>query len=271
MKYCINYYKNFRHIDKIDEIIFDCNKKFLDKSFIEFVKDNIKQEQRVILSMVNDAEVVTMMLPIVNKLKEVHENYAIRTDIASAVNFQLKDKGYKFFLVERCTDFDQVFSAIKYGSTDVYVTDQLGFNLMDVGTYAHEHNVKVRVLPNVAQSSIGILSQFPPENKFFIRPEDVDVYEPYVDVFELFGPEDKLSVTYEIYQEKEWRGPIGELIIGINELFSLDGKHPFGQYRLNCRQVCYKCELCNRFREINVITDKHNLKITERKDEQISE
>ena len=254
MKYCINYYKNFRYLDEVDEIIFPK----LNENVIKYI-EGMKQEQRAIISLVS-AEDLDSMLPLVEKIKSIHQNYTIIISIKQYGLYFDKIKGiYPFFLGEYCKTFDQVYTFIKLGVSDVYITETLGFSLGEIGKFVKEQGIKVRVLPNVAQSTLGSLSELPHECRFFIRPEDVDVYEPYVDVFELFGNEDKLSVTYEIYKEKKWKGFINHVVKGMNDLFSLDAEMPFGEYRLNCKQRCYQCNLCTRQKEINNIMDEQGI------------
>lgn len=253
MKYCINYYRDFRYINEIDEIIFDR----LDNMTFDFIQNEMKQEQKVILDVTRKDPAAVK--PFIDKVIKIHPNY----DLIIEFNRTSIDayEGYRKFFGEYCKTFDQVYSFINYGATNVYIVETLGFSLKEVGTYARERDVAVRVLPNVAQSTIGNLSLLPPENKFFIRPEDTDLYEEYVDVFELFGDVHKLSVTYEVYKDKQWKGYIGNLVKGLPDLFSLDAAAPFGEYRLNCGQKCYKCHMCTVQKELNNIMDQNNLKI----------
>ena len=265
MKYCISYYKNFRYLDEIDEIIF--SPVDINENFIEFIENNIKQEQRVIISLVHEPAVAEV-LPMIDKLKEVHENYAIIIKYSEyQTSLDIDFNKYKYFFSDYCKTFDQVYSFIRSGATDVYVVETLGFSLKDIGEYARERGVAVRVMPNVAQSSLGSHSELPYECRFFIRPEDTDLYESYVDVFELFGDSSKFSVTYEIYKEKKWDGPINYVIKGLyGDLFTLQGAIPFGEHRLNCGQKCYKCKLCTRTKEVNKILDENGLIVAENKD-----
>lgn len=256
MKYCINYYKDFRYLNEINEIIF--TPKDINENFIKYVEDNFKQEQRIIVSLVNAGDLASMM-PLIDKLRSIHSNYAIIIKLTQYDANLLS--GHTFFFGEYCKTYDQVATFIAMGVSDVYIVETLAFSLRDIGNYAHEYDVNVRVLPNVAQSTLGSISRLPQECKFFIRPEDVDVYEPYVDVFELFGDVSRLSVTYEVYNEKQWQGPISYIVKGLDDMFSLDAATPFGEQRLSCGQKCYKCEYCTRQVEINKIADKYKLKI----------
>ena len=54
----------------------------------------------------------------------------------------------------------------------------LGFELPLVRAFCNEHGVRIRCFANVAQSRWEGTPIF---KKFFIRPEDVDIYEDYVE------------------------------------------------------------------------------------------
>lgn len=262
MKYCINYYKDFRYLNEVDEIIF--TPKDMNDNFVKYIEENFKQEQRIIVNLTTAN--LASMTPIIDKLKSVHPYYAIIIDYNNGSYEYVKDK-YNFFFGKYCKTFDEVYTFIDMGVTDVYIVETLGFSLADMGIYAKDHGVFVRVLPNVAQSTLGSTSRLPQENKFFIRPEDTDIYEDYVTVFELFGDVSKLSVTYEIYKAKEWHGPLNYIIQGFkDELFNLDNKAPFGKYRLNCKQRCYKCQMCSVQRDLNKFLTDNKLKVVEKKD-----
>jgi hypothetical protein len=107
----------------------------------------------------------------------------------------------------------------------------------------------------VAQSSgKGLSGVIPAINQFFIRPEDTETYEPFVDVFELWGDSSRLSVTYEIYKQQQWLGDIQDLIIGFNDDVPNAGiMEHFAQIRLGCKKKCFqgkKCDICKTMREI---------------------
>ena len=84
----------------------------------------------------------------------------------------------------------------------------------------------------------------------WIRPEDVEKYEPYVDAIFFDSVElDKERTLFHIYAEnKNWPGDLKDLIInfnhdGVNRLI-LDS---LGEMRLNCGQRCFEgkpCQAC---------------------------
>lgn len=135
-------------------------------------------------------------------------------------------------------------------ATDIYLTDEICFDIKDAAAVVHSSGAKVRIYPNVAQSRFGRMRDV---FCFFVRPEDIDLYEPFVDVCEIWPADDKRTeVLLEIYKnKKEWFGPLNEIISNFDS--PIDGKHIlpiFGQRRLYCKKRCMHgttCGICSEW------------------------
>ena len=110
--------------------------------------------------------------------------------------------------------------------------------------------IPIRAVPNVA-----CFGEIPTKNGIFgtwIRPEDVELYEDYIDIFEFEDCDmKKESALYRIYAEqKVWGGPLAMIVSNIetkaeNHLISQDAT----KIRINCGQRCQKtgrCHICER-------------------------
>lgn len=84
--------------------------------------------------------------------------------------------------------------------SDIYITNDLAFDLNTLSKEVHKINNKcqIRVYCNIAQSAL-VLQEQNSLKSFFIRPEDVDLYEKYIDVLEFYGVDEKLETYYKIY------------------------------------------------------------------------
>lgn len=139
------------------------------------------------------------------------------------------------------------------------ITEALGFELEDIAALAHKLQVQIRVYPNVAQ---GARSELPGIYKFWIRPEDIEVYEDCVDVCEFFYDKyEKQQIFYEIYKkDKKWMGELGELIIGLPLGFNSMKIIPrFAYKRKRCGRQCLKggkCRICHRVMELAETLEK---------------
>ena len=67
----------------------------------------------------------------------------------------------------------------------------------------HSKNIKVRVIPNLCQSS---MAETPSILKFFVRPEDIQAFSTFVDTFEIVGNDQVQLTLYKIYKQGYWAG-----------------------------------------------------------------
>ena len=155
------------------------------------------------------------------------------------------------------------------GFEGYYVVSNLGFNLKEVGLYCKRKGVNVRVIPNMAQYPLDCKEDIPAACKFFIRPEDTELYEDYVGTFEFVAPIDRLSVLFQIYKSKQWLGDLKDLIIGLDTSIINTGLVPdFGKQRLQCRHKCMQeeCNLCIEWQKLANYLDEHEVKLTKERD-----
>lgn len=177
---------------------------------------------------------------------------------------QIQQTHIPFFFSNHINTIDKMSGLIKYHPTDMYICEELGFCLDKVSELLHKNNIRVRVYPNICQSSFPEMDSL---KTFFIRPEDIAAYSQYVDVFELIADEARQPVVFKIYQQQEWFGPIQEIIPTFHN--SLDSRFlmpAFGMLRAKCHKRCAfnpnVCKICNRFSELSETLKKNRLLIT---------
>ena len=257
MKYCINYSNKSHIIDKVDEILIRYDKNKILELFTQFIPAHLNQ--RVIIQLIEENNIDT----IVNNLKKIisiyNENKDIKFDIQLPFYNQkfieeLKDTNLKYFFKVAANSWDKFTGLISQNVSDIYITDELAFELDKVAEIAHKNNIKVRIYPNVAQSRWDKLSDI---LKFFIRPEDIEIYEPYIDVCEFYGDKaQQIDTYYKIYQDdKKWFGDLQEIIIGLDS--KIDSRYiipRFAEKRIKCGKDCLKggkCEMCKRILDLS--------------------
>lgn len=266
MKYAAHYHTSFRYMQEIDELII----KFNDRNFniIPFVEEK-PQEQRIIVDVTGIAEEqILNYLPDFIRAAAVHSNIALRLGIHQRVAApDLYENNIPFFFDEFIDTWDKLASIVKLQVSDVYIVSDLGFTLSEVSLYCKKNGVKVRVFPNVSQFSapVGNLDRI---TGFFIRPEDIPLYEEYVDVCELWCDLDRQSVLYEIYKKQNWIGRVDEIITNFNAEIGNKTIAPiFGEMRINCKKRCYRgqCNKCYRVVDMSKELDDKHLIIKEKK------
>lgn len=156
---------------------------------------------------------------------------------------------------------------MKYHPTDMYICEELGFSLDKVSKILHDNNIKVRVFPNICQSSF---LETPSIKTFFIRPEDLSIYATFVDVFELITDKDRWKIILKVYKQEQWLGQIKEIIPSfkgdLDNRYILNG---FGVIRAKCGKRCmYKpesCSICDRFIDFSETFKKNKIVIRQAK------
>lgn len=254
--FCLNFKRGRKYLDVVDEIII---KYHPSENLLNFLIQH--RDQRVILD--------------IEDKKNFFDTYGVETLAAIKINVdnpdnwvlrlpkildndmsldkdeidRLRKTNLPFFFNEYIDRWDILEGYLNLGVTDVYIVNELGFELDKVSNVAHEHNTKVRVFPNIAQSSWFLT---PDLKKFFIRPEDIEDYEKYVDVFEIFEAQEPIiaETLYKAYAiDKQWYGKLEEIIGDFHT--NLDGRflHPrWVGRRVKCGKKCLKgsmCDMCN--------------------------
>ena len=275
MKYCTLYNNTSHIIDEIDEIIIYFDKNKILNLFTDFIPKH--QSQRVIIELRDSYE---ENLEALKKISIIHkENPELKFDLL-VNNFEqdfinlLKNSNIKYFFHTYVNNWDTFKGLIALGASDIYIVENMGFELDKISKIAHNNNIKIRVFPNVAQSSWNDTQDI---YKFFIRPEDIDIYEKYVDVYEFYGNSKKTEIYYNIYKNnKKWFGNLKEIIIGMNS--DLDSRYiipRFADKRSRCGKECFKggkCKICDRIIELSQSLKDANLIVKiDRKDKKRSE
>jgi hypothetical protein len=271
MKYCVLYNKDFKYNDVVDEVIIVDEAIYPDSAnIVEKVKGgNWKDEQRIIIDLAYIETIVyvpEMTIPMLQMCKREHDNLVVRIPFGHRIKKDLQDAGIPFFYRNYAKTSDEVYAFIKEGVTDVYIVENLGFNISKIGQYCRDNNVKVRVIPNIAQYPVGTKDIIPDPCKFFIRPEDTHAYEDYCDIFELISDDTMaLDALFEVYKNKVWKGDLSILIRGLEDSFRNASMNPaFGLMRTNCNHKCMyeKCKFCIDAQELAEMFARNKLQIT---------
>lgn len=246
MKYGMIYFNTSRHLNDFDEIILKYDHKTM--NIVPHAQDNYRQEQRVILNVqqLPDEDFEESFI-YMRAAAQAHPEIALMGTISQLP--RLKESGLKFFFAEVVDSWDKLNGFIQLGVSDVYVGNEFAFNMEDISAVCKQTNVNIRVFANVAQTSFPVVENTMAQ--FFIRPEDLAMYDDLVDVIEFYGPIDRQDILYEIYTKGKWIGNLGELIIGVKEDINNTLITPiFGTLRRSCGKRCAyskSCNICPRF------------------------
>ena len=273
MHFCVNFARNFRHFDDIDEVILN-DITNLDKVQTFLNEGIINKRSKVILNIAGSAlssQELQGAPAIINMLKSQGWNIVVKINREDKDLF--KSNNIPFFYYMFAKNLEQVYSQAFDGVSEIYVTEELGFRLKDLQNIKELFDIKYRVIPNIAQSADN--SIFKPMVRFWIRPEDTSLYEPLVDTFELLGGknESRISVIYEIYKQQQWLGNLDDIILDFSS--DSDVKIPntginphFAEMRLNCGRRCLTgapCNICYQMADLAVTFNEVGLKVVQKR------
>lgn len=277
MKYAITYSPKFRFYSEIDEVVFNYTKNSDIDTLIKVALSKLlKQEQKIIIRIENHYDltdtsfdlrsIVTSIL----QLKELHPNILVQIEslkLAAWVEI-LKDNKIPFMFYHYPKSMSEVCAMRLMGAEEVYITEDLGFHLDELQNM-RKGGLRLRVYPNIAQAPVGC-DALPEITKFWIRPEDTEIYEDYIDIMEFFpsDEEDRNSVIYEIYSKRQWMGQVEDIILSYHDKISNTTIAPhFGGMRVHCHKKCTfgNCNICTEIAQLGAAFDAVDFHVVKKK------
>lgn len=261
--FCLNYYPFQKYIQDAEQL--KIKYRAADRTLEDFLEKY--QDKSIVIEIQEPFEETDALL--LKGLFDKYQNIKLIIDFNYKYALSLiQQHQIPFFFSNPVGSIDMLYGLLKYKPTDMYICEELGFFLNKVSIILHENNVKVRVYPNICQSSF---SQTPSLKTFFIRPDDIPVYEVFVDVFELISDPQRQEVLYKIYKDQKWFGKINEIIPSFKD--ELDNRYlfntSFGVIRSSCGKRClYKpgsCGICDRFIDMAKTLKNNHIVVLKRK------
>ena len=219
MKWCVEWQSTFNYLANMDQFNIEFKRK--DRTLSEFLSQYATNGQRVNI-YVNDLNdfIEHNDIELIHSILKQNSKISIALVFDREVLYQslrndnyLRNLNVFWYLRNVITDWDGIYAALHCGASEVIIGGQLGFELPRVRKLLHPKGITIRCQANIASSSYPLL--LPGIKTFFIRPEDVEFYEKYIDVMELGGEKKDLNFYYKYYVEKEqWAGPLSQFIIG---------------------------------------------------------
>ena len=243
MKYCLHYTNICTKLNKADEISI---KYIEDKGLVDFMKKF--SSQRIILRV----DTWNFSQNEVRKLIAIRKQYP-EYNFTVALNNLDKDivpvfqkENIPFFEDEPCQDWETFNLLLEIGVSDVDISGPLAFEMSKVKRVLNSFNRKVviRATPNkVVKFREGTDDLV----GFYIRPEDVEMYEDFIDVLEFEGLEHQ-DAFFSIYAEnKSFIGNLNQCIYNFKKPIDNKGLITlFGERRRDCGRQCLSGGRCNR-------------------------
>lgn len=193
-----------------------------------------------------------------SKLSLVTTNYTVAVKTLSQLRDFLKRNIPAYFDFP-VTEWETFTNLLEWEVSDILIDGPLGFQMDMISK--RKGNTKIRVRPHLSvNASISMEGN---ENSFFIRPEDLDTYAPFIDIVEIFCDNKETEETvYNIYKRKSFNSDLSILIKYLNVYVNNPYIMPdFATHRLNCGQVCKchpgRCQMCKNALELTNLVVKN--------------
>lgn len=267
MKYC-GRFSNKINMQVFDEISIIYDRQ--DEELLNFLQQHSNQTITLIVTNIPSFYQVKEWEKL-NLIKEKYPEYQLQVCFLEPSRFNtfsdelqacIKELQIPFFTGYLAVNFDQLHYLCQQGVCEVYICEELGFDLKRAKAVADKYGAKIRTFPNVAQASVKTTHAL---KKFFIRPEDVEEYSDVIDTLEFWGDIDRQGILLKIYKKGVWFGDLQDLIFDLD--FSFDSKRiveGFAKIRKSCARKCMKggsCSACDHYLSISEKLKEKNLYI----------
>lgn len=265
-KLAIPFHLNNEINDDVKEfnILFYKNKNNIEK-LIDFIQEY--EDKRINIEFPEGIH-----MPTLKSVNKISDNVYCRMNPVDVVKLEeLKKNNIKFFFNSTMLayNYTTLASLIRLGVSDVYIADDLCYNMSDVKAICEQHNIQTRLILNHIPAT-SLDAGMDPRSPIFM-PKDLDNIDKYFDVFEFDcgTPYDwtKFEVLRRVwFDKKDWHGQLGEINDDIEQDFHCDVIYPdFIDIKLNCGRRCDKrvsnpCRKCESVIEIGEILKKKNVR-----------
>ena len=251
MKYCMSARQPKSTLDKADEI----KVLWRDRAVIsDFVEDH--PDKKIILDV--PAGETDFDFNLFQMYKEKLADFELCISDMNLVEL-FSQLDIKYYWRYPATTFFELRGLVGSGVSEIIIGMPLCFQLDKVKEITQD--IPLRMIPNQAYDKY--IRRFNGIHGQWVRPEDVEAYEPYITSFEFISDDlGRERAFFSVYAEKkEWPGNLNILINNLD--YNVDNRGiPVGlvHSRLNCGQRCEvtgACHLCDQALAFVNSVDRH--------------
>lgn len=234
------------------------------KKILEFCKIAKENNKRVNIEFVNEPFNIEGL----KEATEKYQNIFVRVMYKDMPNFQiLNENNIPFFFGFPCYSASLLDSLISMGTTDIYVYDELCYNLPKI----KNKNINLRLVINKI-ASLNPAATTDIKAPFF-APNDIKELSKYIDTieFDCFN-EDNIydwhlfNVLYKIWiKESTWFGGLEEINKDLQLHIPCDGLIPnCFTHKMNCGRRCSynsNCDHCDKVLSLALTMEEKGLYI----------
>lgn len=262
--------------EKINEKVSEFNIKFNKDSKLEKLIAFIQEypDKRINVSFSEGVQV-----SILAAVTKVSDKVYARLQPSDLIKVdELREKECKFFFDApfSANSFTQLEGFVNIGVSDLYISDDLCYNMKDVRGYCQEKNIGLRLVLNKIPAT-SVDAGFNLASPIY-RPQDLDLLSQYYDMFEFACGEPYDWTTFDVlyrvwFENQSWHGPLHEINKDIHFIFPNDSVVPdFTSYKMNCGRRCAQranqpCRKCHQFLELGWSLRDNNIRFKKEKNE----
>lgn len=245
MKFSVNF--NSKHKAEADEVRCPVNQL---GRLLPFVKEYPEKRYLIMTKSSNDEQVpLSKIYEQADIFDSLKASYTIQSDNIEEV-LALIDSGFNAFLKFPVVDWETFQNLYDIGVSDIYIDGPLGFqtNLLTKRKKERFSPLKLRLAPSISPN--GALAHVTRADTFFVRPEDLYLYEEAFDIVDFqVKNQDKEDTLYQIYKRGTFDFDLSQLIENLHiKVPNIMINEEFGKTRANCGQRCMipgrSCHFC---------------------------
>lgn len=222
------------NINKVDAYEIKCPLNKLN-DVLDYLKTHSNKRCNIILK---DNEIPQYFYEQINLIKAIAPNYTIAVNNFKILEKLLKEN-YNAYLAYPINDWETFMNLKELGVSDIIIDGALGFQMERIKQA--KENINIRVSPTISLNATLAPPDSPNEYSFFIRPEDLHLYEDYIDIIDFQASTAVQEKAYfDIYNRGYYDYDLSILVPHLhckvpNPLIS---SKLFATNRLNCEQKC---------------------------------
>lgn len=167
------------------------------------------------------------------------------------------------------TTYNELWAILQLSPYGVVIGEPLTFELSTVRKILDQQNtyVQLRVVPHIGRPSAWahLRDQDNGIKHFWIAPQMLHIYEPYVDVLELYDAKvERENALVNIYHKGDYTFGLNSLLRNCeSEILCPMITEGISQKRINCGQRCMRlpsnCHYCDRMEDVIKLTKPSHL------------
>lgn len=204
----------------------------------------------------------------------LYDNIAVKlhaSDIQECM--KLKDINVKYYFDNSypAVNLCSLDALIALGVSDVYLADDLCYNLERTYSYCRSKGVKTRMVLNRIPSTVPFKGDDPKSPIWM--PRDIDTLSQYIDIFEFENDLDDMyfDVLFRTwFEDKAWNNNVREINLDLNlDIYDNTMLPIVSLKKIRCGRRCSQragneCDVCKEMSDISTILHDKGVRLVER-------